>query len=89
MPIISAVGKRRPQSTTDPPVVLDDGHGLADLADASQREDTTCRSTGGDLGQQSVLGERVVHGLAFLLVARDQRQAQRACGLPEHLEGRA
>ena len=40
MPIISAVGKRSPQSTTTiRPVVLDDRHVLADLADASQRED--------------------------------------------------
>ena len=40
MPICSAVGKRRPASTSDDPaLVLDDRHVLADLAHASQRED--------------------------------------------------
>ena len=88
MPIISAVGKRRPQSTTTiRSVVLDDRHVLADLADASEREDAEFAAhRGGDPRQQPVAGEHVVDVRALGLVALDERQAQRPGVMAEHLQ---
>src|SRR3954454_3952483 len=113
MPIISAVGKRRPQSTmtirpsysttvmflpispTPPsgrtrrlpalmwPLLECPVCGAGPPANAGR-----AHSRGGDPFQQPVPREHVVDRGAFLLVALDQRQAQRAAVVALHLQGR-
>ena len=73
----------------DAAVVLDDGHVLADLAHASQREDAQGAAHPVGTGrEQAVALEHRAHGGGLGLVGLDHRQPQRAGVVAEQVHRR-
>ena len=73
----------------DPALVLDDRHVLADLADASEREDAQgAAHAAGDRREQPVALEQGADRGGLGLVGLDHRQAQRARVVAEQVQRR-